>query len=87
MPWVGVATGFCENELLGRELRLGPRVVISLIDRDPRCKMITLDPDSAAPNPEVLRKVNESHEGMAGLYGAVLAKGTIHAGDPVEVFD
>ena len=26
-------------------------------------------------------------EGMAGLYGAVLAEGTIHAGDPVEVFD
>jgi hypothetical protein len=39
--------------------------------------MITLDPDTAAPNPQILRKVNQAHEGAAGLYGAVLAEGVI----------
>jgi uncharacterized protein len=49
--------------------------------------MITLDPETAAPNPEVLRAVARGHEGTAGIYGAVLAEGIIRAGDPVEILD
>jgi hypothetical protein len=46
--------------------------------------VITLDPDTAIANPEVLRKVTREHDGTAGVYGAVLAEGMIRAGDPVE---
>ena len=84
---LGTAGGFSENALVGRKLRIGPKVVISVLERDPRCQMITLDPDTAVPNPEVLRNVARSHEGAAGVYGAMLAEGLIRAGDAVEVLD
>jgi MOSC domain-containing protein YiiM len=47
--------------------------------------MITLDPDTAEPSPEILRKVTRAHEGMAGIYGAVLVEGTVRPGDPIEL--
>jgi hypothetical protein len=84
---LGTAGGFAENALVGRRVRIGPKVVVSVLERDPRCQMITLDPDTAAPNPDVLRNVARGHEGTAGVYGAVLAEGTIRAGDPVEILD
>jgi MOSC domain-containing protein YiiM len=31
--------------------------------------------------------VAQAHDGMAGVYGAVLVEGTLHKGDPVEVLD
>ena len=81
------AGGFSENALVGRTLRLGSKAVVSVLERDPRCKMITLDPDTGATNPEILRKVTQIHDGTAGVYGALLAEGTIQAGDRVEVLE
>jgi MOSC domain-containing protein YiiM len=31
--------------------------------------------------------VAQAHDGMAGVYGAVLVEGTLHKGDPVEVLE
>jgi uncharacterized protein len=84
---LGTAPGFSENAYVGRKLRIGSKVVIAVLERDPRCQMITLDPDTAAPNPEVLRKVARDHDRMAGLYAAVLAEGMIRADDPVHLLD
>jgi uncharacterized protein YcbX len=84
---LGTAGGFSENAFVGRKVRIGPKVVISVLERDPRCQMITLDPDTAVPNAEVLRRVARGHDGTAGVYGAVLAEGVIRAGDAVEVLD
>ncbi|MBN9563298.1 MAG: MOSC domain-containing protein [Alphaproteobacteria bacterium] len=81
----GAMAGFAEEELIGRRLRLGERAVIALVERDPRCKMITLDPDTAEANPEILRKVAHGHGGFAGLYGVVLTEGTVRRGDVIEV--
>jgi uncharacterized protein len=83
----GSAAGFYEDSLMGRRLRIGERAVIVVVERDPRCKMITLDPDTAAPNPEILRKVAREHGGFAGVYGAVLVEGTLRPGDAIEVMD
>jgi uncharacterized protein len=82
---LGFAPGFAEDGFVGRALRLGPKVVVSIVERDPRCKMITLDPETAEPSPDVLRKVTRAHDGMAGVYGAVLVEGTVHQGDHVEL--
>jgi uncharacterized protein YcbX len=84
---LGAAGGFSENGFVGRAVRIGPKVVISVLERDPRCQMITLDPDTALPNPEVLRNVTRGHDGTAGVYGALLAEGVIRVGDVVEVLD
>jgi len=84
---LGSSAGFAEDGLVGSQLRIGSKAVIVVLDRDPRCKMITLDPDTAEPNPEILRKVARGHEGYAGVYGAVLVEGLIRPGDPIEVLD
>ena len=77
--------GFGEDALVGRTLAIGPKVRISIVERDPRCKMITLDPETAAMDPRVLQKVGRGHGGLAGVYGAVLAEGLVRQGDVVEL--
>src|SRR6202011_4971070 len=77
--------GFAEDQFVGRSLRIGPKVVVSVLERDPRCMMITLDPDTAEKTPAILKQVAQAHEGMAGVYGAVLAEGMIRKDDPVEL--
>jgi len=84
---LAVAGGFAENEFVGRSLRIGPKAVVSVLERDPRCMMITLDPDTGEKQPAILKKVAQAHDGMAGVYGAVLVEGTLHKGDPVEVLE
>jgi uncharacterized protein YcbX len=79
--------GFAEDALVGRRLRIGAKAVIAVVERDPRCQMITLDPETAEANPEILRRVARDHDRNAGVYGVVLAEGLIRAGDPVEALD
>ena len=79
--------GFAEDEFVGRSLRIGPKVVVSIVERDPRCMMITLDPDTAEKEPAILKKVAQGHGGMAGVYGAVLVEGMLRKGDPVELVE
>jgi uncharacterized protein YcbX len=81
------ARAFAENEFVGRSVRIGPKAVVSVLERDPRCMMITLDPDTGEKEPAILKKVAQAHDGMAGVYGAVLVEGTLHKGDPVEVLE
>ena len=77
--------GFAEDEFVGRSLRIGSKVIVSVLERDPRCMMITLDPDTGEKAPVLLKKVAQAHSGMAGIYGAVLAEGIVRKGDPVEL--
>ncbi len=81
------AKGFAENELVDRSVRIGSKVVITVLERDARCMIITLDPDTGEQAPVLLKKVAQAHEGMAGVYGAVLVEGLLHKGDPVELLD
>jgi uncharacterized protein YcbX len=79
------AQGFGENEFVGRSLRIGPKAVVTILERDPRCVMIMLDPDTGEKTPAILKKVAQVHDGMAGVYGAVLVEGMIHKGDSIEL--
>ena len=79
------AQGFAENDFVGRSVRIGPKVVVTILERDPRCMMITLDPDTGEKTPAILKKVAQAHDGMAGVYGAVMVEGMLHKGDSVEL--
>ena len=81
------AAGFAEDQFVSKTLRIGSKVVVSVLERDPRCMMITLDPDTAEKTPAILKQVAQAHEGMAGVYGAVLMEGVIRKGDSVELID
>src|SRR2546430_8638791 len=79
--------GFAEDEFVGKSLRIGSKVTVAVLQRDARCMMITLDPDTAEKTPAILKAVAQAHEGMAGVYGAVLVEGIISKGDAVELLN
>ncbi|NJN20283.1 MAG: MOSC domain-containing protein [Leptolyngbya sp. RL_3_1] len=76
-----------EIELVGKRLKIGETLEINVLERDPRCKMITLDPDTAEANPQIIKHVAQAHEGFAGVYGAVLVEGVVKAGDTIQLLD
>ena len=84
---LNAARGFAEDGFVGRSVRIGAKVVVSILERDPRCTMITFDPDTGESKPELLKQVAQAHKGMAGVYGAVLVEGTVRRGDTVELLD
>ena len=77
--------GFSEDNFVGHSLRIGSKATLAILQRDPRCMMITLDPDTAEKLPAVLKTVAQAHGGMAGIYAAVLTEGMIRKGDAVEL--
>ena len=76
--------GFAEDGYVGQTLRIGPKAVVSILERDPRCAMISLDPDTSARNSDVLGQVTKVHGGKAGVYAAILAEGMVRVGDDIE---
>ena len=84
---LGEADGFIEDRFVGKTLEIGSKVRVSILERDPRCAMITLDPETARSNPSALRYVTRNRDGMAGVYAAVLVEGLIRAGDEVRMID
>lgn len=79
--------GFDEDKFVGRTLRIGARAVIVILERDPRCKMISLDPVTGEHNPDILRMVAQAHDAFAGVYCAVLVEGMLTQGDPIQLLD
>jgi uncharacterized protein YcbX len=79
--------GFEEDEFIGRTLRIGARAVIVILERDLRCKMISLDPVTGVHNPDILRIVAQAHDAFAGVYCAVLVEGILTQGDPIQLLD
>jgi len=79
--------GFAEDEFVGKSLLIGSKVTVAVLQRDARCMMIVLDPDTAEKTPAILKQVAQAHEGMAGVYSAVLVEGMIRKGDSVELLE
>ena len=79
----GVA-GMEERDWIGRRLRVG---AAELLVSKPceRCVMTTIDPDTLAVRPEVLRRIDASFGGAMGLYCEVAVPGAIAEGDAVEL--
>ena len=84
---VGSAAGFAEDAFIGKRVQIGERAVIAVLGRDPRCKMISLDPDTGEENSNVLRHVAKAHDTKAGVYCAVLTEGTVRRGDAIVLLD
>ncbi len=77
--------GFDEDQYVGRSLRCGEKAVVAILERDPRCSMITLDPETADKSSALLKTIAQKHDANAGVYAAVLVEGIIRRGDAVEV--
>lgn len=77
--------GFQEDALVGKRLRIGEAVEIAITERDARCKMITLDPETGEAMPQLLKHVLATHDGCVGVYGTVLREGFVSPNDNVEI--
>jgi len=89
------ATGFTENDWLGRDLRVGDEVVLRVIARTPRCAVPALAHGGLPRDAEALRVLARHNrvrplpglgpEPCAGVYAEVRHPGRIRAGDPVRL--
>lgn len=79
--------GLAEDTWIGRRVRIGDRAVVYVLEKDPRCKMITFDPDTGESDPRIMRSVAQANSGAAGVYAAVLVEGMVRRGDGVELLD
>jgi uncharacterized protein YcbX len=75
---------FSEKAWVGKVLRLGS-VQLAITEPDRRCVMITLDPDTGAKSPGVLRAAAELNGACAGVYASVLAAGDVALGDDLSL--
>jgi uncharacterized protein YcbX len=67
-----------EAEWVGRVLEIGT-LRLSVTERDDRCVVVNVDPDTAERDPGVLKAVAPSF----GVYGAPVREGRVAVGDPV----
>lgn len=65
-------------------LQIGDRVLASVAQRDTRCMMINVNPETGEQNPKVLKTIAQRHAGDAGLYLTVVRPGVIRRGDAVR---
>ncbi len=76
---------FAEDHLIGRTLHLGdadgPQLL--LLERIPRCRVVSLDPETTVADPNILRHLARRHEGRLGVYARVVRPGALHLGDSI----
>ena len=81
---------FADDEWVGRMITIGesPNApAIFVTKRDERCRMISLDPDTADHDSRVLATAMQLNDNHAGVYGTVVAVGTIQIGDSVYLHE
>jgi len=77
---------FEEEEWVGGVLYFGegPDVgAVAVTNRDERCSMVNLDPDSARPAAEVLKAIVRVKDNKAGVYGTVIRRGRLAVGQHI----
>ena len=83
---IGGVDGLGEREWPGAELHIG-EAIIRLRPLRGRCNMTTVDPDTLAVDPGVLRDIVRRFGGKLALNAEVLRRGIVRVGDPVALFD
>jgi hypothetical protein len=77
---------FPEDAWVGHTLVFGDDAVrMRATERDLRCKMINIDPETAALEPRVLREVVRTRQEGAGIYGTPEKQGLLRVGMPVRL--
>ena len=85
VEWDNQDDPYFEVSLVGKTLKIGDRLEVAVVERDPRCKMITLDPDTSEESPKILRHVSRNHDGCAGVFAAVLQDGRVKWVDAITL--
>lgn len=75
---------FLEDSWVGHTLRLGP-LRMRIDQRDGRCVVITIDPETGERNPEILRAVTDQRQQCLGVYGSTVEPACVALSDVVEL--
>lgn len=81
----GNGKAFYEDELIGKKLQIGEKCVLEISKKDPRCRIITIDPDTAEQEMNILSHVARAHENNLGVYAVVLREGIVRTGDIISL--
>jgi uncharacterized protein YcbX len=73
---------FPEDEWVGSVLRVGG-MRVRVDQRDERCAVVNVDPETAERDPAVLRAIASERESCLGVYGSTVEPGRVAVGDPV----
>ena len=82
----GNSEPFQEDTWVGRILTIGG-LRMRVDQRDTRCVVITIDPETGERNPEVLRTVTDQRQRCLGVYGTTVGPGRIGLADEVLLED
>ena len=77
---------FAEEELDGQTLQFGDgpdATTLRIHERIPRCRIVTLDPETAATDQTLLRWLAKHRHARIAMYATVLHPGTINESTPV----
>jgi uncharacterized protein YcbX len=83
---IGGVRGLDEREWPGKRLRIGD-VLIHIESLRGRCVVTTIDPDSLARDPDVLRDIVRRFGGRLALNAAVVRGGTVRVGQKVTLVE
>ncbi len=76
---------FEEVTWAGCLLQIGDHVLTGITQRDPRCMMVNLNPETGQQDPRVLRAIAQKHQAQAGMYANVVRPGLIRVGDAIRL--
>ena len=76
---------FVEDGWVGKRLTFGgvDGPAVGVTQRDKRCVMINLDPDTAESHAEVMKTAVRLNDNNAGIYATVVKTGELRVGQPV----
>jgi uncharacterized protein len=75
---------FPEDSWIGRIVRIG-ELRMRVDQRDNRCMMVTIDPDTLHREPAVLRAIAQHRDNQFGVYGSTVLPGRVAVGDSVAL--
>ena len=74
---------FYEQSLVGKTLQIDEWLELMIVERAPRCTMLTLAPDTTVATPKLVQHLARKHDGDAGVFAAILQRGQVSKGDPI----
>ena len=80
-------TGFVEDTWIGRHVRIGADVVLSVRGAMPRCVMVTQPQVGLTADRDLLRTLTEVNDACVGIVADVASGGYVAVGDAVVLVD
>ena len=81
---------FPEDAWIGKLIVFGEQpeaAAMSIAQRDVRCAMLNLDPETGLSTPQILKATVQANQNCAGVYGAPFRTGELKVGDQVFLLD